>query len=120
LRIIYAGTPAFAAAALTALLDGGHDVVQVLTQPDRPAGRGLKPQASAVKQLALARQLPLSQPATLKDAALTAQLADLQAEDDSRSPAAVAVSRLSEYPCVDAAAVARCSTDPARHTGRRS
>lgn len=80
MRIIYAGTPAFAAAALAALLDGGHDVVHVLTQPDRPAGRGLKPQASAVKQLALARQLPLSQPATLKDAALIAQLAELQAE----------------------------------------
>ena len=80
MRIIYAGTPAFAAAALAALLDGGHDVVQVLTQPDRPAGRGLKPQASAVKQLALARQLPLSQPETLKDAALIAQLADLHAE----------------------------------------
>jgi methionyl-tRNA formyltransferase len=80
LRIIFAGTPAFAAAALAALLDGGHDVVHVLTQPDRPAGRGLKPQASAVKQLALARQLPLSQPATLKDSVLTAQLADLHAE----------------------------------------
>lgn len=80
MRILYAGTPAFAAAALAALLDGGHDVVHVLTQPDRPAGRGLKPQASAVKQLALARRLPLSQPATLKDAALIAQLADLQAE----------------------------------------
>lgn len=66
--------------ALAALLDGGHDVVHVLTQPDRPAGRGLKPQASAVKQLALARQLPLSQPATLKDAALIAQFAELQAE----------------------------------------
>lgn len=80
MRILYAGTPAFAAAALTALLDGGHDVVHVLTQPDRPAGRGLKPQASAVKQLALARRLPLSQPATLKDAALIAQFADLQPE----------------------------------------
>lgn len=80
MRILYAGTPAFAAAALAALLDGGHDVVHVLTQPDRPAGRGLKPQASAVKQLALARRLPLSQPATLKDAALIAQLADLQPE----------------------------------------
>ena len=78
MRILYAGTPAFAAAALVALLDGGHDVLHVLTQPDRPAGRGLKPQASAVKQLALARQLPLSQPATLKDAALMAQFADLQ------------------------------------------
>lgn len=80
MRILYAGTPAFAAAALTALLDGGHDVIHVLTQPDRPAGRGLKPQASAVKQLALARRLPLSQPATLKDAALIAQFADLQPE----------------------------------------
>lgn len=80
MKIIFAGTPAFAAAALAALLDGGHDVVHVLTQPDRPAGRGQKPQASAVKQLALARQLPLSQPATLKDPALTAQLADLHAE----------------------------------------
>jgi methionyl-tRNA formyltransferase len=80
LKIIYAGTPAFAAAALAALLNAGHDVVHVLTQPDRPAGRGLKPQASAVKQLALARQLPLSQPATLKDDALIAQLTALQPE----------------------------------------
>lgn len=80
MKVIFAGTPAFAAAALAALLDGGHDVVHVLTQPDRPAGRGLKPQASAVKQLALARQLPLLQPSTLKDPVLTAQLADLHAE----------------------------------------
>lgn len=80
MKIIYAGTPAFAAVALAALLEGGHEVVHVLTQPDRPAGRGLKPQASAVKQLALARQLPLSQPATLKDAELIAQFANLQAE----------------------------------------
>jgi methionyl-tRNA formyltransferase len=80
LKIIYAGTPAFAAVALTALLNDGHDVIHVLTQPDRPAGRGLKPQASAVKELALARQLPLSQPATLKDPVFIAQLADLHAE----------------------------------------
>lgn len=52
----------------------------MLTQPDRAAGRGLRPQASAVKQLALARQIPLSQPATLKNTALIAQLADLNAE----------------------------------------
>jgi methionyl-tRNA formyltransferase len=80
LRIIYAGTPPFAVTALDALLDAGHDVVQVLTQPDRPAGRGLKPQASAVKQVALARQLPLAQPATLKDAAVIAQLGALNAD----------------------------------------
>ncbi len=55
-------------------------MVHVLTQPDRPAGRGLKLQASAVKQRALVRQLPLSQPATLKDTAIVTQLAALDAE----------------------------------------
>jgi len=80
LKIIYAGTPAFAAVALDALLGAGHEVVHVLTQPDRPAGRGLKLQASAVKQCAQACQLPISQPATLKDPAITAQLAALDAD----------------------------------------
>ena len=75
MNILFAGTPAFAAAALQSLLNAGHRVPLVLTQPDRPAGRGLKPQASAVKQLALARGLELSQPASLKDPAVTAQLA---------------------------------------------
>jgi methionyl-tRNA formyltransferase len=80
LKILFAGTPAFAAAALQALLDGGHCIVHVMTQPDRPAGRGLKPQASAIKQLALARQLPLSQPATLADEGVAAGLAALDAD----------------------------------------
>lgn len=80
MKIIFAGTPAFAATALEALLDGGHQVVHVLTQPDRPAGRGLKLQASAVKQLAQARQLPLSQPVTLRDGAVAGQFAALHAD----------------------------------------
>ena len=54
-RIVFAGTPPFAAAALDALADAGHDIVLVLTQPDRPAGRGMKLTPSAVKQAALAR-----------------------------------------------------------------
>ena len=66
MRIVFAGTPPFAAAALNALADAGHDIVLVLTQPDRPAGRGMKLAASAVKQAALARGLPLAQPASLK------------------------------------------------------
>ena len=65
-RIVFAGTPAFAASALRALLDAGHDVALVLTQPDRPAGRGLKPRPSEVKALALARGLTVAQPATLR------------------------------------------------------
>jgi methionyl-tRNA formyltransferase len=79
-NILFAGTPAFAAAALDALLQAGHRVPLVLTQPDRPAGRGLKPQASAVKQLALSKQLAVAQPATLKDDVVIAQLAAVGAD----------------------------------------
>ena len=81
MRVIFAGTPPFAAAALDALADAGHDIVLVLTQPDRPAGRGMKLTASAVKQAALARGLPVYQPASLKtpdaQAALAAAGADV-------------------------------------------
>src|SRR3954462_1003132 len=52
MRLAFAGTPAFAALAFQALIDAGHDVRVVLTQPDRPAGRGLKSQPSAVKAVA--------------------------------------------------------------------
>jgi methionyl-tRNA formyltransferase len=67
MRIAFAGTPRFAAAALTAILDAGHAVPLVLTQPDRPAGRGLKPRASAVSELATRRGLPLLSPRSLRD-----------------------------------------------------
>jgi methionyl-tRNA formyltransferase len=66
MRIAFAGTPPFAATALEHLLDQGFDVAVVLTQPDRPAGRGQKLQASAVKQLALTRGLSVLQPHGLK------------------------------------------------------
>jgi methionyl-tRNA formyltransferase len=80
MNLLFAGTPPFAAAALEALLDAGHHIALVLTQPDRPAGRGLKAQASAVKQTALARGLGIAQPETLKDDAVVAQLAALKAD----------------------------------------
>jgi methionyl-tRNA formyltransferase len=66
MKIAYAGTPEFARVALAALVDAGHEVVLVLTQPDRPAGRGLKLQLSPVKQYAQARGLPLAQPKSLR------------------------------------------------------
>ncbi len=66
LRVAFAGTPAFAAAALAAIHAAGHAVPLVLTQPDRPAGRGLKLQASPVKQFALQHGLPVAQPQGLK------------------------------------------------------
>ena len=74
MRIIFAGTPPFAAAALEALADAGHDIPLVLTQPDRPAGRGMKLTSSAVKQAALARGLPVYQPASLKTPEAQAEL----------------------------------------------
>ena len=66
MRVIFAGTPEFARSALAALHAAGHDIVGVLTQPDRPAGRGMKLQASAVKQFALAHGLTVLQPHSLK------------------------------------------------------
>lgn len=66
MRVIFAGTPEFARSALTALHAAGHDIVGVLTQPDRPAGRGMKLQASAVKQFALSKGLTVFQPHSLK------------------------------------------------------
>jgi methionyl-tRNA formyltransferase len=67
MRIAFAGTPAFAATVLGKLLDAQHDIALVLTQPDRPSGRGLRPAASAVKDFAANRGLAIRQPLTLKD-----------------------------------------------------
>ena len=80
MRIIFAGTPPFAAAALDALADAGHDIALVLTQPDRPAGRGMKLTPSAVKQAALARGLPVYQPTSLKTPEAQAAIATIGAD----------------------------------------
>jgi len=80
LRIVFAGTPEFAAHHLSTLLQGPHRLVGVYTQPDRPAGRGKKLQASPVKQLALEHSLPVLQPPTLKAESAQAELAALEAD----------------------------------------
>ncbi len=69
LKIVFAGTPDFAAKQLQALLDSQHQVVAVYTQPDRPAKRGKQPQSSAVKKLALTHHLPVLQPLNFKQQA---------------------------------------------------
>ena len=68
MRIVFAGTPAFAAYILSRLLQARHQIALVLTQPDRPQGRGLKSQAGPVKALALAHGIEVHQPGSLKDA----------------------------------------------------
>ena len=88
MRLVFAGTPEFARTALTSLHHAGHEIALVLTQPDRPAGRGMKLQASAVKQYALEHHMPVCQPHSLRldgkysDEALAAQqaIADAHAE----------------------------------------
>ena len=67
-KIIFAGTPDFAASALSALIGSKHEIVAVYTQPDRPAGRGRKLRASPVKELALEHEIPVLQPENLKEA----------------------------------------------------
>jgi methionyl-tRNA formyltransferase len=91
LRLVFAGTPEFARVAVAALHAAGHEIALVLTQPDRPAGRGMKLQASAVKDWALAHGVPVQQPRSLRldgafaDDALQAQ----QALEQARSHAMV-------------------------------
>jgi methionyl-tRNA formyltransferase len=80
LKIIFAGTPDFAVPALAALINAGHEVVMVLTQPDRPAGRGMKLKASPVKVLAEQHDLFVFQPETLKDVAVQARIAEADAD----------------------------------------
>jgi methionyl-tRNA formyltransferase len=78
LRIVFAGTPEFAAEHLKALLDTRHQIIAVYSQPDRPAGRGQKLSPSPVKQLALQHEIPVYQPLSLRDPAAQAELAALE------------------------------------------
>ena len=80
IRIVYMGTPEFAVAALRALVEGGYNVVAVVTMPDKPAGRGHKVQYSEVKQYALQAGLPLMQPERLKDPAFIDELRSYKAD----------------------------------------
>lgn len=80
LKIIFAGTPDFAAKHLSALLDSEHDIIAAYTQPDRPAGRGKKLTASPVKQLALQHNIPVFQPSSLKSDEAQKVITDLDAD----------------------------------------
>lgn len=80
IRIIYLGTPEFAVAGLQALVDGGYNVVAVVTMPDKPAGRGHQMQYSDVKKYALEAGIPVMQPEKLKDEAFIEELRSYQAD----------------------------------------
>jgi len=79
-KLIFAGTPEFAAMALRAILAAGHQVALVLTQPDRPSGRGMAVRASPVKELAMACGIEVFQPPTLKDGTAQQRIRDVGAD----------------------------------------
>ena len=80
MRVVFAGTPEFAVPALTALVDSRHDVVAVLTQPDRPAGRGRRLRSGAIKQLAVELGLSIHQPQSLRSEEIQNTLRSLAAD----------------------------------------
>lgn len=80
LRIVYMGTPDFAVESLKSLVEGGYNVVGVVTMPDKPAGRGQKVRVSPVKEYALNNDLPLLQPEKLKDESFLSELRALKAD----------------------------------------
>ena len=77
MKIIYMGTPDFAAVSLNALLDAGYDVMAVFTQPDKPKGRGHKLAFSPVKEIAVAHDIPVYQPTTLKNEEIQQVIRDM-------------------------------------------
>src|SRR5487761_477976 len=85
MRLVFCGTPQFAVPTLEAILQAGHIVDLVLSQPDRPSGRGLELQRSAVKRLALARGLPIEQPEKIRNNA------ELQSRLQALAPDAILV-----------------------------
>ena len=80
LRIIFMGTPEFAVASLSAILDAGYHVVAVITAPDKPAGRGMQLSETAVKKFALSKNIPVLQPVKLKDPDFLNDLRSLRAD----------------------------------------
>lgn len=78
MRVVFMGTPDFAAASLKKILDDGFDVVGVFTQPDKPKGRGMELTASPVKELALSRQIPVFQPEKMRDGTALEIIRDLR------------------------------------------
>ena len=80
MRIVFMGTPDFAVPSLQALIDQGHEICGVYTQPDKPKGRGHKLLPPPVKELALQNGLPVYQPLTLRDEAVQEELARLAPE----------------------------------------
>ncbi len=80
MRILFMGTPDFAVPSLSALIQAGHDICGVFTQPDKPKNRGMKLQAPPVKELALTHNIPVFQPVKLRDGTALAQIAALNPE----------------------------------------
>src|SRR5579875_2418105 len=113
LALVFMGTPDFAATILQSLIDAGHRLLAVYTQPPRPAGRGYRPQPSPVQRLAEENAILVRSPESLRPPEVQAEFAALGAD------LAGAAAWLSQRPRLTVAALARRGADPACHPCRR-
>ena len=88
MTILFMGTPDFAVPSLEALIAAGHTICGVFTQPDRPKNRGMKLQAPPVKRIALAHDIPVFQPVTLKDGTALEEIRQYTANQSYKDPSA--------------------------------
>lgn len=122
MRIVFMGTPDFAVGTLQALVESGkHEIAAVVTQPDRPKGRGQKMLMTPVKEYALSQGLPVYQPAKVKTPEVIAQLRELRPEIIvvaafgqllNQELLGIAAFRMRQCTRFAAAEISRCGTDP--------
>ena len=115
MRIVFMGTPEFAVPSLNQLIQDGHNIVGVYTQPDKPKNRGMKLTPPPVKVVAQANHLPVFQPKTLKDEAVQQELAAL-----AQGSAGAARKGLHQRPLLLVAKVSGCGSHQLGHAQRRA
>ena len=112
MKIVYMGTPDFAVPPLAALVKNGYEVAAVVTQPDKPKGRGKTLLPTPVKEEAMKHEIPVYQPLKVRDSEFVETLKEL-APDMIIVAAGYAEIRMPEYPCVPSSEIQRSRTNPA-------
>ena len=128
MKIVYMGTPDFAVPPLAALVQNGYEVTAVVTQPDKPKGRGKTLLPTPVKEEAMKHDIPVYQPLKVREPEFVETLKKLEPDmiivsrfwtDHSKDDPGYAKVWMSEYSCITSAEIQRCGTDPAGRDRRR-
>ena len=113
MKIVYMGTPDFAVPPLAALVQNGYEVTAVVTQPDKPKGRGKTLLPTPVKEEAMKHDIPVYQPLKVREPEFVETLKKLEPD------MIIVAAWMSEYSCITSAEIQRCGTDPAGRDRRR-